>query len=141
MVLSRYTFALHSVALPFPGREEKNVHNHHQKTIFWRTFLAPKKNFPGRWWIQKPYKNQENHIHHRNLSSVDPIFFFRQREAAHWSRAVHAFFFPASIWRVSQENRAKPPEKGPAAQLPFQLVNGVSQTSPRPPPVPAKTFA
>ena len=58
------------------SREEKKVHHHHRKKIFWRTFLAQKKNFPGRWWIQKPYKNQENHIHHRNLSSVDPIFFF-----------------------------------------------------------------
>ena len=60
-------------------REEKSVHNHHRKKIFCRTFLASKKNFPGRWWIQKPYKNQENHIHHRNLSSVDPIFFCKEK--------------------------------------------------------------
>ena len=52
------------------------------KEIFWRTFLASKKNFPGRWWIQKPYKNQENHIHHRNLSSVDPIFFLQRKVPA-----------------------------------------------------------
>ena len=42
-------------------------------------FSGPKENFPGRWWIQKPYKNQENHIHHRNLSSVDPIFFCKEK--------------------------------------------------------------
>ena len=70
--------------LTFPAvscrsREEKNIHNHHRKKIFWRTFLAPKKNFPGRWWIQKPYKTLENHIHHRNLSSVDPIFFCKEK--------------------------------------------------------------
>ena len=59
----------------------KSVHNHHRKKIFWRTFLASKKNFPGRWWIQKPYKNQENHIHHRNLSSVDPIFSAKKSSA------------------------------------------------------------
>ena len=61
------------------SREEKSVHNHHRKKIFWRTFLASKKNFPGRWWIQKPYKNQENHIHHRNLSSVGPIFLCKEK--------------------------------------------------------------
>ena len=64
-----------------------------ERKIFWGTFLASKKNFPGRWWIPKPYKNQENRIHHRNLSSVDPHFFL-QRKVLHWSRAVYAFFFP-----------------------------------------------
>ena len=55
-------------------------------------FLATKKNFPGRWWMRKPYENQENHIYHRNLSSVAPIFFSRQRKVLHWSRAMYAFF-------------------------------------------------
>ena len=64
-----------------PHREGKKVHNHHRKKIFWRTVLASKKNFPGRWWIQKPYKNQENPIHHRNLSSVDPIFSAKKSSA------------------------------------------------------------
>ena len=76
------------------NREEKKRTQPPPKQFFcWRTFLASKKIYPGRWWIQKPYKNQENHIHHRNLSSVDPIFF-RQRKVLHWSRAVCAFFFP-----------------------------------------------
>ena len=61
--------------------ERKNVHNHHRKKIFWRTFLASKKNFPGRWRIQKPCKNQESHIYHRNLSSVDPIFLAKTSSA------------------------------------------------------------
>ena len=74
--------------------KKKNVHDHHRKKMFWRTFLASRKNFPGRWWIQKPYTNQESHIHHRNLSSVDPIFFL-QRNVLNWSRAVYGFFFPA----------------------------------------------
>ena len=30
-------------------REEKNVHNHHRKKIIRGTFLASKKNSPGRW--------------------------------------------------------------------------------------------
>ena len=89
--------------LRFPSRKkpletlaekEKNVHDHHRKKIIWGAFLASKKNFPGRWWIQKPYKNQENHIYHRNLrfSSVAPFFFFRQRKVPHWSKAVYVFF-------------------------------------------------
>ena len=61
--------------------------------IIWGTFLASKINFPGRWWIQKPYKSQESHIYHRNLSSVAP-HFFRQRKVPHWSSAVNAFLFP-----------------------------------------------
>ena len=35
-----------------------------------------RKAFPGQWWIQKPYKNQESHLHDRNLSSVAPYFLF-----------------------------------------------------------------
>ena len=72
-------------------REETSVHYHHQKNIFWGTVLASKKNFPGRWWIQKPHENHKNHIYHRNLFLWPP--FLRQRKVLHW-RAVCAFFFP-----------------------------------------------
>ena len=44
-------------------------------------FSGLKEKLPGRWWIQKPYKNQENHIHHRNLSSVDPTFSAKKSSA------------------------------------------------------------
>ena len=76
LVFGRYFLSGHSSGrlLQYNLQRRKIVHNHHRKKILWRTFLAGKNNFPGRWWIQKPYKNQENHIHHRNLSSVDPIF-------------------------------------------------------------------
>ena len=72
---------------PFPKdpREEKSVHDHH------RTFLASKKNFPGRWWIQKPYKDQENQIHHRNLSSVHPIFFCKAKFCTGAGRCMLSF--------------------------------------------------
>ena len=47
--------------------KKKNVHDHHRKKIIWGTFLASKKNFPGRWWIQEPMKKPgKNHIYHRN---------------------------------------------------------------------------
>ena len=44
-------------------------------------FSGLKDDIPGRWWIQKPYKNQENHIHHRYLSSVDSIFSAKKSSA------------------------------------------------------------
>ena len=67
----------------------KNVHDHHQKRIFWGTFLASKKNFPGRWC---PIKARN--IYHQNLSSVTPLFC-GQRKVPHWNRVVYAFFFLA----------------------------------------------
>ena len=73
-------------------QRRKNVHNHHRKKIIWRTFLASKKNFPGRWWIQKPYKNQENHIHHRNVPSVDPIFSAKKSSALEQGGVYFSFF-------------------------------------------------
>ena len=61
------------------GQRTKKCTRPPPKVNLWGTFLASKKNFPGRWWIQKPYENQENHIYHRNLSSVAPIFFGKEK--------------------------------------------------------------
>ena len=72
-------------------REEQSVHDHHRKKIFWGTFLASKKNFPSRWWIQKPYKNQESRIHHRDLSSVVPIFFCKEKFCTGAGRCMVSF--------------------------------------------------
>ena len=72
-------------------REEKSVHDHHRKKIFWGTFLASKKNFPGRWWIQKPYENQENHICHQNLSSVAPILLGKEKFCTGAGRCMLSF--------------------------------------------------
>ena len=83
-------------------REEKSVHNHHRKKIFWRTLLASKKNFPGRWWIQKPYKNQENHIHHRNLSSVDPLFFCKEKFCTGAGLCMVSF---SQAWRPPKQTK------------------------------------
>ena len=73
-------------------QRRKSVHDHHQKRIFRGTFLASKKNFPGRWSIQKPCKNHENHIYHRNLSSVAPIFSAKKSSSLE-QRGV-CFLFP-----------------------------------------------
>ena len=42
-------------------------------------FSGLKEKLPGRWWIQKRYENQENHTYHRNLASVAPIFFGKEK--------------------------------------------------------------
>ena len=44
--------------------------------------------------LQKPYKNQENHIHHRNISSVDPIFSAKKSSAL--EQGGIWVFFPAT---------------------------------------------
>ena len=107
------------------GREEKSRHNHHRKKIFWRTFLASKKNFPGRWWIQKPYKNQKNHIHHRNISSVDPIFSAKKSSAL--EQGGVCFLFPSTVkhFRSRVRNKSgKTPETLLEQILNFQASYG-----------------
>ena len=42
----------------------------------------------------KPYKNQENHIYHRNLSSVAPVFFSAKKSSALEQGGV-CFLFPS----------------------------------------------
>ena len=79
-------------------REERSVCNHHRKNRFWRTFLASKENFPGRWLIPKPYRNQENHIHHRNLSSVAPIFSAKKSSSLEQGSV---YFFPQIWWEAN----------------------------------------
>ena len=90
------------------GREEKSVHNHHRKKIFWRTCLASKKNFPGRWWIQKPYKHQESHIHHRHLSSVDPIFFCKEKFCTGAGRCMVSFSQHGAILNTRKHTISAP---------------------------------
>ena len=58
-------------------------------------FSGLKENFPGRWWIQKPYGNPVKPYLSPKSCLYGPIFF-RQREVLHWSRVVYAFFFPAT---------------------------------------------
>ena len=89
------------------SRGEKSVHNHHRKKIFWETFLASKKNFPGRWWIQKPYKNQEHHIYHRNLSSVAPIFFGKEKFLTGAGRCMLSFRQGREDWEGDLHDNIK----------------------------------
>ena len=85
----------HRVAPKMFMQRRKSVYYHHRKKIFWGTFLASKKNFPGRRWIHKPYENQENHIYHRNLSSVAP--FFSAKKSSALEQGGVCFCFP-SLW-------------------------------------------
>ena len=104
----------------------KSVHDHHQKKIFWGTFLASKKNFPGQWCIQNPYENPENHMRHRNLSSVAPIFFGKEKFCTGAGRCMLSFsqqrcdrdifytdFSPPGSGAISPHSgKQKPGEKG-----------------------------
>ena len=84
---------------PEKYREEKSVHYHHRKKIFWRTFLASKRNFPDRW------KNKST----TEFFSLWPPFS-RQRKVLHWSRAVYAFFFLPEIPFLDRNRRNRKPE-------------------------------
>ena len=70
------------------------------KEYLLENFSGLKENFPGRWLI-----HQENHIYHRNLSSVAPLFI--QRKVPHCSRAVYAFFFPNFSWNLRDKTLRK----------------------------------
>ena len=53
----------------------------------------------------KIYTNQESHIYHRNLSSVAPTFFGKEK-VPHWSRAVYAFFIPEENHKSRIDSRS-----------------------------------
>ena len=71
-------------------REDKSVHDHHRKKIFGGTFLAGMNSFPGRWWIEKPYKKNRKTISTTKIFHRWPAFL-RQREVPHWSRCMLSF--------------------------------------------------
>ena len=83
------------------------------------------KNFPGRRWIQKPYKNQESHIHQRNLSSVAP--FFSAKKSSALEQGGVCFLFP----RVWKNNPKSSGTSGWKMEHLFS-VNGLFRASPIP---------
>ena len=91
-----------------------------ERKSFGELFWPQRKTFQAGGGYKNPYKNQENHIHHRNLSSVDPLFIFLQRKDLHWSRAVYAFFFPA----ISLENFNLDPQLSPPPPKTKAFVDG-----------------
>ena len=80
--------------------EQKNLHYHHRKKIFWRTFLASKKNFPGRWWIQKPNKNQET-TSTTEIFPLWPPFFRQQKSCTGAGRCMLSFSQCEKRWRYA----------------------------------------
>ena len=101
------------------AREDKSVHHHHRKKIFRRTFLASKKNFPGRWWIQKTL------IKTRKSMSTTEIFplwtpFFPAKKTSALEQGGVCFLFPRngipSLDRVSVTGRAPLKRLGLKAQ-------------------------
>ena len=99
--VSRYTVQL------------RNLHYHHRKKIYW-------SNFPGWWWIQKPYKT-------RKIISTTEIFhlwppYFSAKKFQHWSRV--RFLFPSIGKRAEQcfestVSEGRENSSGRAKQVPF----------------------
>ena len=101
-------------------REERNKRAEKKKAYTTTTerkslgepFWPQKINFPGWWWVQKPYENQENHIYHRNLSSVAPIFFGKEKFCTGAGRCMLSFSQESTPPRLdSLERKPWPPEK------------------------------
>ena len=63
-----------------------------ERKSFGELFWPQRKIFQAGGGYEKPYKNQENHIHHRNLSSVDPIFPAKKSSAL--EQGGVCFLFP-----------------------------------------------
>ena len=84
------TFDLLELAVNFEKEQKikKMYTTTTERKSFGELFLASKKNFPGRWWIQKPYENQET----ISTTEILPLWppFFLQRKVLHWRRAVYA---------------------------------------------------
>ena len=74
-----------------PNSEKKKAYTTTTERKSFGNFSGLKENFPRRWWIQKPYENQENHIYHRNLSSVAPHFFSKEKFCRGAGRCMLSF--------------------------------------------------
>ena len=93
-------------------QRRKKIHDHHRKKIFWGTFLASRKNIPGRWWIQKPCENQET-ISTTEIFPLWPQFSSAKKSSALEQGGV-CFPFPRNVhvptiwdvkslaWRIMQ---------------------------------------
>ena len=62
-----------------------------ERKSFGELFWPKRKTFQTGGGYKSPIKNQENHIHHRNLSSVAPIFFGKEKFCAGVGRCMQSF--------------------------------------------------
>ena len=82
-------------------REEKAYTTTTERKIFWGTFLASKKNFPGRWWIQKPDETRKT-ISTTKIFPLWPPFFFGKEKFCTGAGRCMLSFFPAVANRYVQ---------------------------------------
>ena len=68
-------------------------------------FSGLKENFPGRWWIQKPYKKPGKPYPPPKSFLCGPHLFL-QRKVLHWSRAVYGFSYELRVRRRGDEAAA-----------------------------------
>ena len=94
-----------SVVLKIHQRRKKKAYTTTtQRNYFRELFWPQRKTFQAGGGYKNPIQTRKNHIYHRNLSSVAPIFF-RQGKVLHWSRAVYAFFFPVHEGIISSPTK------------------------------------
>ena len=84
------------------GREEKSVHDHHRKKIFWRTFLASKRTFQAGGGYKSPIKTSKA-ISTTEIFPLWPPFCSAKRSSA------LCFLFPSiGHWSSSPVSSRKP---------------------------------
>ena len=66
-----------------------------ERKSFGELFWPQRKAFQASGGYKNPIKNQENHIHHRKLSSVDPILFCKEKFCTGAGRCMLSF--PRSV--------------------------------------------
>ena len=70
--------------------------------------------------MQKPYENQENHIYHRNLSSVAPIFSAKRSSSL--EQGV-CFLFPTAGTLSEKKSRSRSHPRAPMTPPPLPRVH------------------
>ena len=88
-------------------REEKSVHYHHRKKIFWGTFLASKKNFAGRRWTPKPYETRKTISTTENFPLLPPLFSAKKSSAL--EQGGVCFLSPRKWLKVKERQRSHMP--------------------------------
>ena len=101
------------------SREEKAYTTTTERKSFGELFWPQRKTFQAGGGYKNPRKNQENHIYHRNLSSVAPIFWGKEKFCTGAGRCMLSFSQQSCRPKVgvtdqkSELQPGRPPESEP----------------------------
>ena len=76
---------------PHETEKKKTYTTTTERKSFGELFWPQRKTFQAGGGYKNPIKTQENHIHHRNLCSVDPIFFCKEKFCTGTGRCMVSF--------------------------------------------------